>query len=185
MSENEKEKNIGAGLAPPNEKEREALPHPKNPLEDEVKSKFGDAVVGTRYNFADLEIRVKKEKIVALCQFLRNHEKTPYNFLRNLTAADYKDRFEIIYHLCATGTMDNIIVKSDVDRENPHIDSVTSVWSGADWQEREVFDLFGIHFDGHPDLRRIMLTDDWEGHPLRKDYEVKQKEVKHASQTMG
>ncbi|MEW6203352.1 MAG: NADH-quinone oxidoreductase subunit C [bacterium] len=177
MDENEKEK---AEKKPA----EAAAPVPKKPIEDEIKTGFGDAIAGTRYNFGDLEIKVKKEEIVSLCRFLKNHDKIPYNLLRNLTAVDYKDRFEVVYHLCAMSTMENIIVKADVNRENPHIDSVTSVWCGADWQEREVFDLFGIHFDGHPDLRRIMLTDDWEGHPLRKDYVKKEREVKNASQAI-
>jgi NADH-quinone oxidoreductase subunit C len=81
-------------------------------------------------------------------------------------------RFELVYHLHSLERKERVRLKCQVSGEAPAIDSVTSVWRGANWYEREVFDLFGIQFVGHPDLRRIMMPDDWEGHPLRKDYPI-------------
>jgi NADH-quinone oxidoreductase subunit C len=151
-------------------------PPPKNPVEDDVLARFKDAVQ-TRYNFNDLEITVEPAQLLPLCQYLFNHPKVQYDYLRNHTAVDWKDRFELVYHLCATSNMNNIIVKTSVGREDPAVESVTKIWGGADWQEREVFDLFGVRYRGHHYMRRILLPDEWEGHPLRKDYKVVEKEV--------
>lgn len=166
----EQEKNASGG-----DSTQSAPPPPKNPIEDVVLDKFPEAQ--TRYNFSDLEITVPPRQVRDLCLFLANLEKNPYDFLRNHTAIDWKDRIELVYHLCATSNMNNIIVKTSVPHYMPDADSVTMIWSGADWQEREVFDLFGVKYRGHPDLRRILLPDEWEGHPLLKDYKVQQKEV--------
>lgn len=94
-----------------------------------------------------------------------------FDFLGMLTAVDYGDEFELVYRLRAREMHLGLFLKTRVPREAPHIRSVTALWPSANWHEREVFDLFGIVFDGHPDLRRILLPDDWVGHPLRKDYE--------------
>jgi NADH-quinone oxidoreductase subunit C len=88
-----------------------------------------------------------------------------------VTAVDWGDEFELVYRMRSRELQVGMFLKTRVPRENPRIESVTSLWPGAEWHEREVFDLFGIVFEGHPDLRRILLPDDWEGHPLRKDYQ--------------
>jgi len=77
----------------------------------------------------------------------------------------------LVYHICSVENKDSVTMKLDVPRDNPTVDSVSSIWSGANWHEREVYDLFGITFRGHPDLRRIVLPENWQGHPLRKDYQ--------------
>jgi len=95
--------------------------------------------------------------------------------LSTVTAVDRypaEPRFEVVYHLNSLERKQWLRLKARIGGENPTIESVTSVWRGANWYEREVFDLFGIRFTGHPDLRRIMMPDDWEGHPLRKDYPI-------------
>jgi NADH-quinone oxidoreductase subunit C len=95
--------------------------------------------------------------------------------LSSVTAVDRypsEPRFEVVYHLHSIEHNERLRLKCRIPGENPEIASVTSVWRSADWYEREVFDLFGIRFAGHPDLRRIMLPEDWEGHPLRKDYPI-------------
>lgn len=95
-----------------------------------------------------------------------------FDYLFCLTCIDYKTYFTMVYHLSGSSIRNiNIVVKANVDRENPVIDSVTSIYKTAEFHEREVFDLFGIQFTNHPDLRRILLTDEWNGYPLRKDYE--------------
>jgi NADH:ubiquinone oxidoreductase subunit C len=102
---------------------------------------------------------------------LRYCEAMPFNFLFCLTCVDWKTHFTMVYHLRSTTTLDNIVVKIKLDREKPEIITVSDIWLGAELFEREVYDLFGVIFLEHPDLRRLLLTDDWVGYPLRKDYE--------------
>lgn len=102
---------------------------------------------------------------------LRNCESMPFNFLFCLTCVDWKTHFTMVYHLRSTTTLDNIVVKVKLDRANPEVITVSDIWRGAELFEREVYDLFGVIFLEHPDLRRLLLTDDWVGYPLRKDYE--------------
>ena len=94
-----------------------------------------------------------------------------FNYLFCLTCVDWKTHFTMVYHLTSTVHRHTIVVKAKVDRNNPVIDTVCDTWRTAEFHEREVFDLFGVRFTGHPDLRRLILPDDWEGYPLRKDYE--------------
>lgn len=88
-----------------------------------------------------------------------------------VTAVDWPDRIELVYRLTSRSLSANAFVKTSVGREEPHVVSLCEIWPSANWQEREVFDMFGVVFDGHPDLRRILLPDEWVGWPLRKDYE--------------
>lgn len=111
--------------------------------------------------------------IRSACEFLRTH--SGYRMLSNLTAVDWypsEPRFDVVYHLLCHERKQRLRLKCKISGDQPEIDSVSSIWSSANWFEREAFDLFGIRFLGHPDLRRILLPDGWEGHPLRKDYPV-------------
>jgi len=108
---------------------------------------------------------------------LRDHEELQCNYLRNLSGVDQETHLEVAYHLLALGSKREYCVKVKTDREQPSIPSATPIWPTANWNEREVYDLLGINFPGHPDLRRIMMPDDWVGHPLRKDYEPLDPEV--------
>lgn len=108
---------------------------------------------------------------------LRDHPELRCNYLRNLSGVDQETHLEVVYHLISLTTRTNYCVRVTTDRETPSIPSVTSVWEGANWNEREVFDLLGIDFPGHPNMTRIMMADDWVGHPLRKDYEPLDPEV--------
>lgn len=101
---------------------------------------------------------------------LRDHEELKLDYLRNVSGVDQQTHMEVAYHLVSISTKDNYAVKVKTDREQPSVPSVTPVWNTANWNEREIYDLLGIDFPGHPDLRRIMMPDDWVGHPLRKDY---------------
>lgn len=101
---------------------------------------------------------------------LRDHAELQLNYLRNISGIDQETHLEAAFHLLSLSTKDNYTVKVKTDREQPAIPSVTPIWSTANWNEREIYDLLGIDFPGHPDLRRIMMPDDWVGHPLRKDY---------------
>ncbi len=113
---------------------------------------------------------VPAASLTALLTFLRDDERFAFSRLENLTSVDYKTWFEMVYHLFSWNTGAWITVKVKLDHDQPTVPSVTSVFPGTEFEEREVFDLMGIGFTGHPDLRRILMADDFEGHPLRKDY---------------
>ena len=102
---------------------------------------------------------------------LRSHEALSFDYLFCLTCVDWKTHFTMVYHLTSTHHRHTLVVKSKLDRNNPEIETVSDAWRTAEFHEREVYDLFGVKFLNHPDLRRLLLTDDWEGWPLRKDYE--------------
>jgi NADH-quinone oxidoreductase subunit C len=132
-----------------------------------------EAVKGGKYDRNELTLEIAPVKIASVCGFLK-YDQT-FVRLSTVTAVDRfpaEPRFEVVYHLHSIEHNERIRLKCRLAAENPVIESVTSVWRGADWYEREVFDLFGISFSNHPDLRRIMMPDDWEGHPLRKDYPI-------------
>ena len=131
------------------------------------------AVAGGCYDRGELTLEVPREKIVSVCEFLKAH--CGYNFLADLTATDWfpvEPRFQVVYHLYALGDSRQLRLKVKLEGADPRVESVCGVWPAANWFEREVFDLFGIFFTGHPDLDRILMPDDWEGHPLRKDYPI-------------
>ncbi len=117
-------------------------------------------------------LKIKGARTTEALQAARNFSGTPCEFLHDLTAVDYPDRneIEVVYHLTSLRGPQMIRIKAVVDRNNPVIDTAVRIWPGADFMERECFDLMGVKFNGHPDLRRILLWDDFEGHPLRKDY---------------
>jgi len=118
---------------------------------------FGDAVIGVGRD--------------ALLETARELHGLGFDRLGMVTAVDRHEFFVMVYRLQSRALSTAIFVKTKVPRDDTHVDSLCEIWPAANWQEREVFDLFGITFDGHPDLRRIMLPDDFEGHPLRKDYD--------------
>ena len=121
----------------------------------------------------ELTLVIRRDRIEGVCNFLK--VKRGYRFLSDVTAVDWhpsEPRFEVVYHLYCHVRRERLRLKCRVSGEHPEIASVVPVWSAANWYEREVFDLFGIRFAGHPHLRRILMPDDWQGHPLRKDYPV-------------
>jgi NADH-quinone oxidoreductase subunit C len=119
-----------------------------------------------------VSIRIFKDRIVDACFFLRDTPELEFDFLTDLTAVDYPartKRFDVVYHLYSMTRNHRLRLKAAVGEDEP-IPTVVPVWKAANWEERECFDMFGIIFTGHPDLRRILLPEDWEGFPLRKDY---------------
>lgn len=115
---------------------------------------------------------VKKEDLYDFMKFLKTDEKLKFNMIVDVTAVDYpevKPRFEIVYHVYSIDNNIRLRIKSKVE-ENDSLESVTSLWKGAEWLEREVFDMFGITFNNHPDLRRILMNEDFKYYPLRKDF---------------
>jgi len=133
----------------------------------------GSAVTGGHAERGEWTLEIKPERIAAVCEFLKRDQK--FERVSSVTAVDRypgEPRFEVVYHLHSIERNLRLRLKCRLSGNDPEIESVVPVWRGANWYEREVFDLFGIRFIGHPDLRRIMLPEDWEGHPLRKDYPV-------------
>jgi NADH:ubiquinone oxidoreductase subunit C len=118
-----------------------------------------------------LNIGIESSDWNEAAQKLKSCAAVPFNFLFCLTCVDWKTHFTMVYHLRSTSTLDNIVVKVKLDRVLPEVITVSDIWLGAELFEREVYDLFGVIFLEHPDLRRLLLTDDWVGYPLRKDYE--------------
>lgn len=132
-----------------------------------------DAVEAGKFDRNELTLEIRPAKIASVCGFLKYDQS--FVRLSSVTAVDRypaAPRFEVVYHLHSVERNDRVRLKCRLAAEDPEIESVTPVWRGAGWYEREVFDLFGIRFLNHPDLRRIMLPQDFEGHPLRKDYPV-------------
>ncbi|MGH2398491.1 MAG: NADH-quinone oxidoreductase subunit C [bacterium] len=115
---------------------------------------------------------VPGELLLAICRVLAIDREFGLEYLSFVSAIDRPEanQFEVLYHVYTFDRKDELVLKVRVPRDSPTVPSVTSVWDGANWHEREAFDLFGIVFQGHPNLRRIMMTEDWLGHPLRKDY---------------
>jgi NADH-quinone oxidoreductase subunit C len=141
-----------------------------------VRSRFGEAVLEVVEHRGETTIVVPAEKVPAIAKLLRDHAALRYNFMADLTAVDWPERvprYDVVYHLLSLETRAVIRLKTRVGQpgeEHPAVPTVSTIWPTANWCEREVYDLFGITFTGHPDLRRILMPEDWTGHPLRKDY---------------
>jgi NADH-quinone oxidoreductase subunit C len=133
------------------------------------------AVEGAKYDRDELSIYIGRGHIREACALLRDEKDCPFNFLSDVTCVDWypsEPRFEVIYHLLSIPNRERVRLKVRLDSGSPVVDSVMSVWPAANFFEREVYDLFGVRFSGHPYLRRIQMPEDWEGYPLRKDYPV-------------
>ena len=142
-----------------------------------LREEFSDAILDQEEFRGQMTLYVEKDAIVKICRYLHDEPSMAFQYFRDVTAVDWLDkrspRFEVVYHLYSIKYKEMIRLKCKVDEKDLTIDTVTSIWSGANWHERECFDLFGITFKGHPDHRRILMPDDWNGHPLRKDYPLK------------
>ncbi|MCE1164732.1 MAG: NADH-quinone oxidoreductase subunit C [Bacteroidetes bacterium] len=145
-----------------------------NDIYNKLKKAFDDGIGEVKtdvpvspFIFAD------RSKINAIALFLRDEESLQFDNLSCLSGVDYdKDNLAVVYHLVSYALKHSLVVKCLIPKSDPKIQTVSDVWAAADWHEREAFDLVGMTFEGHPDLRRILLPDDWEGHPLRKDFKV-------------
>jgi NADH-quinone oxidoreductase subunit C len=144
------------------------------PVVGALSDRFGGAITGAGTHVNQVSVDVEPASIVEVCRFLKSD--SGYTRLSAVTAVDWfplEPRFEIVYLLHSMPRRgDRLRLNCKLPGDNPEIDSVTSVWQGANWYEREVFDLFGVHFRNHPSLTRIMMPEHWEGHPLRKDFPV-------------
>ncbi len=149
----------------------------EHPAVRKLRERFPQAILEAWVYRNELTVVVDRAAIEPVCRFLRGDPDLAFDFLSDLTAVDRlglgepDPRFEVVYHLYAMSRRNRLRVKVRAADGEP-VPTVTTVWEGANWFEREVFDLFGIPFAGHPDLRRILMPEDWQGHPLRKDYPV-------------
>lgn len=137
-------------------------------LIEQLKSVWSDAELVSPQS-GDAWLAVPREKMANVCRALFSEQK--FHCLSSLTGVDRGEYFEVVYHLFSYDTKETLVLKTRVEKANPTTRSVCDIWPSANWFEREVFDLLGIIFEGHPNLKRIMLPDDWVGHPLRKDYQ--------------
>jgi NADH-quinone oxidoreductase subunit C len=157
-----------------------------------LKNKFGENITGANTEAIDPWIEVAPAGLVEVCRYLKSEPNLQFDMLNCITGVDYfqpdpkkaakagwEPHMEVVYHLSSTTKKHTLVLKvmlprwkDDQPGRLPEVPSVAGVWRTADWHEREVFDLCGVHFTGHPDLRRILCPEDWEGHPLRKDYEM-------------
>ncbi|MFH0992555.1 MAG: NADH-quinone oxidoreductase subunit C [bacterium] len=140
---------------------------------ERLTAKFGEGKFETAEFRGELTVTLPKESIVEVCRFLKEDEVLKYDFLMDLCGIDMytpTKRFGIIYNLYSLSTKHRIRLKTFVEEDSPKLQTVMTVWGTANWHERETFDMFGIVFEGHPDLRRIYMPDDFEYHPLRKDF---------------
>ncbi|MCH8192194.1 MAG: NADH-quinone oxidoreductase subunit C [Chloroflexi bacterium] len=141
--------------------------YPADDLAGKIRTRFPDAVADT----APTELYLERDRLRDVCEFLRDDEALDFRALVALNAVDYVDYFEVVYRLVSYRHNHATVLKVRVyERDEPSVPSVTSVWKGAELQEREVYDLMGVGFDGHPNLKRVFLWEGFEGHPLRRDF---------------
>lgn len=159
---------------------------------DQLKQKFGDKISGANFENVDPWIEVTPAGILEVCRYLRDEPTLAFDYLNSITAVDYlhidekkaaksawQPHTQVVYHLFSMQHKHSLVLKvmlprweDDVVGSLPQLPSVAGIWSTADWHEREAYDLSGVDFTGHPNLRRILCPEDWVGHPLRKDYEM-------------
>ncbi|MBI1389584.1 MAG: NADH-quinone oxidoreductase subunit C [bacterium] len=144
-----------------------------------LRQQFGEEVVlehvvtgDEAKGFRDPYILLKTESLAEVARFLKDDEALAFDMLHCISGVDWPEYFESVYHLFSFKHRHMATLKVRTSKDDPKVPSVTSVWPAADWHERESYDLVGIRYEGHPDLTRILLPEEWEGHPLRKDYET-------------
>ncbi len=159
---------------------------------DQLKQKFGEKISGSNLENIDPWVEVTPEGILEVCTYLRDEPSLAFDYLNSVTAVDYlhtdekkaakadwEPHLEVVYHLFSMQHKHSLVLKvmlprwlNDEEGTIPELASVAGIWSTADWHERELYDLLGVRFTGHPNMRRILCPEDWVGHPLRKDYEM-------------
>lgn len=147
----------------------------QNPIIAKIRGWKPEAVAGVSSFRGELTVAVYREHLKPLAEYLNADDEFAFTFLSDVTGVDrfpIEPRFELNYHLLSLSRRERLRLRVRLPGEDPVIASVVPVWPTANWHEREIFDLFGVRFEGHPNLRRMLMPDDWEGYPLRKDYPV-------------
>ncbi|RKY99243.1 MAG: NADH-quinone oxidoreductase subunit C [Ignavibacteriae bacterium] len=145
----------------------------KELVPQKLKEQFNEIDFKVTEYLDELTIKLPKEHIVKVCEFLKKDSDLEFSLCLDITAIDWakrKNRFTVVYHIYSFKNNFRLRLKADVDESDCAIDTVSSVWKGANWQERETYDMYGIKFNDHPDLRRMYMPEDFEYHPLRKDF---------------
>jgi NADH-quinone oxidoreductase subunit C len=157
-----------------------------------IQDKFGEQILAVHLDAIDPWVEVSADGLLEVCRYLHDEPDLKFDYLSCISGVDYfeadpkkiakqegKPRLEVVYHLWSVTHKSSLVLKVILPRWKdgqegclPEVPSVTDIWRTADWHEREVYDLSGVHFVGHPDLRRILCPEDWEGHPLRRDYQM-------------
>lgn len=137
-----------------------------------LSEQFGDRILESKTEEINPWSSVEPSAILEICRFVSSDSRLGMDHLELLGGVDYKDRIEVVYVLYSLKLHHRYTLKCLLPREEPHLETVESVWAVASWHEREAYDMFGVVFDGHSDMRRILCPDDWEGYPLRKDYQA-------------
>jgi NADH-quinone oxidoreductase subunit C len=148
-------------------------------LIEHLEAAFPGKILGSS-EFRDLTFVVDRDAVIDVARHLRDTPELSFNALTNLCGVDYlgrDPRFEVVYHLLSYANRRRVCLKVGLPESDPVVPSLTGLWLGANWHERETFDMFGIQFAGHPNLERILMPDDWQGHPLRKDVPLGEEEV--------
>jgi NADH-quinone oxidoreductase subunit C len=135
-----------------------------------LKERFPDQVLEVNDKLHDPFVVVKTEALEEICGFLKDEPEMAMDCLSNESGVDYKDRIEVVYHLFSYRHRHQAVLKVKLPRENPSVATLENLWKSANWMEREIYDLVGVDFEGHSDLRRLLMPEDWPGHPLRKDF---------------
>ncbi|MDH4223250.1 MAG: NADH-quinone oxidoreductase subunit C [candidate division Zixibacteria bacterium] len=139
-----------------------------------LNQKFADKLKEAKITGFEPSLIVEKDSLIEICKYARESDSLLFNLLSCMSGADYADRFEVVYLLFSFTHKHKLSLKVQLNKENPEVESVTSIWQGANWYEREIAELFGIKFKNHPDPRPILLPENWnEGYPMRKDWEGK------------
>ena len=155
-----------------------------HPAVSPLRNRFGNLIIGLVTFRGETTVLVDRNSIVEVLRYLRYEPGLEYNFLSGISCCDWlghEPRFEVSYHLLSMSRRDRLRIKVGVPETDLTVPSATAVWKTANWFEREIYDMFGLIFTGHPDLRRILLPDDWEGHPLRRDEPIGGEEVAFTS----
>ncbi|MER3403408.1 MAG: NADH-quinone oxidoreductase subunit C [Armatimonadota bacterium] len=160
---------------------------------EKIRAHFPDAIEEI-YEFRnDTWLYIRTERLIEVCRLLRDDPELSYLYISDVMGIDWlpywqkgerPKRFEVVYNLYSPVSFQRLFLKVRVD-ERESVPSVTSIWQGANYPEREVYDMFGIHFEGHPNLKRILMPEDWVGHPLRKDFPLGGEEIPFAQNTLG
>lgn len=137
-----------------------------------IQERFGSAIESFNEQAPDPYVLVKPEQTAEVCRFLKEDPALAFDCLSNMSGVDYlkENKLRVVMHLYSYTHRHQIIIKVDTPRDRPEMPSVEGIWKAANWQEREIYDLLGVVFTGHPDLRRLLMPEDWVGHPLRKDF---------------
>jgi NADH-quinone oxidoreductase subunit C len=150
----------------------------KKKVIEELKKKFSKKIKEISVQFGDENILIEKDSLLDIVNFLKDKPYS-YSMLLDLTCVDYlgqEARFEMVYHLFSVTNVQRLRIKAPLSEKDLQIDSLTSLWKNANWLEREVYDMFGVSFKGHPYLRRIFMYDEFEGYPLRKDFPLRKRQ---------